>query len=78
MKNYNLVIGLAAIFISIFMLFFIFDNLEKISDNCRTKGITTGVCQNLTSFTMSMIMVLLIICGFALIISVTAYILLSG
>jgi type II secretory pathway component PulF len=78
MNKYSLVIGLVAIFISIFMLFFIFDNLEKISDNCKTKGITTGVCQNLTSFAMSMVMVLLIICGFALIVSVTAYMLLSG
>jgi hypothetical protein len=78
MNKYSLVMGMAAIFVSIFILFFIFDNLEKLAENCKTKGITTGVCQHLTSFTMSMVMVLLIVGGFVLIISVTAYMLLSG
>jgi D-alanyl-lipoteichoic acid acyltransferase DltB (MBOAT superfamily) len=77
MKNYSLVIGMTTIFLAIFMLFFVFDNLEKIADKCKETGAATGVCQHMTAFTMSMIMVLLIISGFILIISVTAYMLLA-
>jgi len=78
MNNYTIAMGMLTIFISVFMLFFVFDNLENLAEGCKSKGITTGICQYLNTFAISMVMILLIIGGFILIVSVTAYILLSA
>lgn len=68
--------GLITVFVATFMLFFIFDNLEKLSQRCKTENLP--LCNKLNSFTMSMMIILLIIGGFVITICGTAYIMLSG
>jgi len=70
-------IGLITIFVSIFALFFLFDNIQKLADRCKAGEILV-VCKQLNSFTLSMVVILLIIGGFVITITATAYILLSG
>jgi len=70
-------VGLITIFISVFTLFFLFDSIQKLADRCKA-GETLPVCQQLNSFTLSMLVILLIIGGFVITITATAYILFSG
>lgn len=72
-----MLIGLVAIFIAVFMLFFIFDSLEKLSKKCQ-EGLQTPICSQLSSFTMSMLVVLLVVSGFVIIICVSVYIMISA
>jgi len=69
--------GLITVFIATFMLFFIFDNIEKLSRQCKTES-PPAICGKLSSFTMTMLVILLIIGGFIITICGTAYIMLSG
>ncbi len=77
MTNWRMYLGFATIFIAAFLLFFIFHSLEQLSLQCKADPSFSPVCTQLTGFSMSMIIVLLIIGGFVLMISATAYILLS-
>jgi hypothetical protein len=70
-------VGLIVIFTAVFSLFFLFDNIQKLADRCKA-GENTPVCKQLNSFTLSMIVILLIVGGFVLTITATAYIILSG
>ena len=74
----KIIMGITAIVISIFMLFYIFDNISKLADNCKTEASPSEICKHLSSFTMSMLILLLIIGGFFLTITTTVYILLSS
>ena len=62
-------------FFSVFGLFFIFDNLNKISEKCQKGEINQAVCKSFTGFGMNIIIFLLIIAGFVLVISSTFFIL---
>jgi len=73
----QIIFSLVAIFISTFMLFFIFDNLEKLSQQCKSEA-APSYCKALSSFTITMVVILLIIGGFIITICGTAYIMLSG
>jgi hypothetical protein len=70
-------IGLVAIFIAIFMLFYIFDSLEKLSNKCQA-GEQMPLCNQLSSLTVSMLIILLVISGFVITICITVYILISA
>ena len=70
-------IGIGTVFIAAFMLFYIFDAIQKFSDGCSTGQSPAVICGQLSSFNLSMLIILLIIGGFALIIMATAYVLLS-
>jgi len=69
-------VGLAAIFIAIFMLFYIFDSLQKFSERCQA-GDVLPLCNQLSSMTFSMLIILLVISGFVITICITVYILVS-
>ena len=73
----QMAIGFITIFISVFMLFFIFNSLENLSRECQS-GTPPVVCRNISSFMMSMLIILLIIGGFVITICGTLYIILSG
>jgi hypothetical protein len=62
-------------FFSVFGLFFIFDNLNKIGDQCQKGEINQAVCKSFTGLGMNIIIFLLIIAGFVLVISSTFFIL---
>jgi D-alanyl-lipoteichoic acid acyltransferase DltB (MBOAT superfamily) len=74
----KVVIGVATILIAIFTLFWLFDNIQKIADKCKEDISYSPACSQLNSFTLSMLIILLIIGGFVVMITATAYILLSG
>ena len=74
----KVVIGVATILIAIFTLFWLFDNIQKIADKCKEDMSYSPACAQLNSFTLSMLIILLIIGGFVVMITATAYILLSG
>ena len=69
-------IGIATIFVSIFMLFFVFNSLEQLADSCKTDP--QPICQQFTGFTHSMIIILLIIGGFVITVTATMYIIMSA
>lgn len=77
MANWRMYFGFATIFIAAFSLFFIFHGLEQLSLQCQANPSFSPLCTQLTGFSMSMLIVLLIIGGFVLMISATAYIMLS-
>jgi len=72
------VIGLAAVFIAVFTLFYIFDQIQKLADSCAASPGANPLCSQFTGFTQSILIVVLIIAGFVVIITATAYILLSS
>jgi len=74
----KIIMGITTIVISIFMLFYIFDNINNLANNCKTEVPQPAICKHLSSFTMSMLILLLIIGGFFLTITTTVYILLSS
>ena len=71
-------LGLVAVFIAVFMLFYIFDNLNKLAEKCKTEEPKSFICNQLSGFTLSMLVILLIIGGFLFVILTTAYLLLSS
>jgi len=73
----KVIIGLGVVFISVFMLFYIFDSLQKLSEKCKVPETRTGICERLTGPTEAMIIILLIVAGFIIMIMATAYILLA-
>lgn len=70
-------IGLVVVFVAIFALFYIFDSIGKLAERCKA-GETLAICQQLTGFTLSMVIILLIIGGFVIVISAVVYIMLSA
>jgi predicted PurR-regulated permease PerM len=74
----KIALGLAVIFIATFMLFYIFDNINKMAEKCKTEEPKTILCSQLSSFTVSMLVILLIIGGFLFVILVITYLLLSS
>jgi hypothetical protein len=71
------IIGLAAVFVAVFTLFYIFDQIQKLADGCAKNIELNPLCKQFTSFTQSVLIIVLIIAGFVIIITATAYILLS-
>lgn len=71
-----LMIGMVTVFVAAFMLFFIFHSLEKLMGQCKEDN-PPAVCAHMSPFAFSILVVLLLIGGFVLMISFTAYILLS-
>jgi len=79
MKGVSPVIfGLGAVFVAVFTLFFIFDQIQKLADNCAKTAVPTGICRQFTGFTQSLLIIILIIAGFVIVISATGYILLTS
>lgn len=74
----KVVVGMTTVFLAVFVLFWLFDTINKFADQCTTDPTTSPVCSQLTSFTLSMILILLIVGGFVIMVTATAYILLSG
>jgi hypothetical protein len=70
--------GLLTVFMATFMLFYIFDNLNKLAERCKTEEPKSFICNQLTGFTLSMLIVLLVIGGFLFVILLTSYLLLSS
>jgi hypothetical protein len=69
-------IGLAVVFISVFTLFYIFDNLSKLADRCKTENLE--ICKLLSGFSLAMLFILLLISGFVMSILGVVYIIFSA
>jgi hypothetical protein len=69
---------LATVFISVFMLFYIFDNINKVADSCKRGEGNLLICEQLSGFTLSMLVLLLIVGGFLFMIVTVAYLLLAS
>ena len=78
MANWYVYVGLVTIFVAAFTLFFVFHSLEQLSLRCETDPSSSSLCAQLSGFSMSMLIVLLIIGGFVITITATAYILLAA
>ena len=74
----KIIIGIAVILISIFMLFFIFDRMNQLGEQCQIPDQRPAICDKFTGPTEAMIFILLIISGFIIMITATGYILLSS
>ena len=72
----HVAISLVVVFIAAFMLFFIFDSLQKFNQQCKV--VKTEMCEKLSGFTLSAIVILLIIGAFIGIIAAIGYILISS
>lgn len=68
-------LGLVVVFVAVFVLLYIFDNLYKVKNLCDKNGV--NVCK-INTFHIIILMLLLIAAGLIIVISTTAYILLSG
>jgi len=68
--------GLVTIVVAIAALFFIFYQLEQLADSCKVK--VEPICSQLSGFTMSMLIVLLMVGGFVITITATVFILMSA
>jgi hypothetical protein len=73
----HLYLALAVVFIAAFSLFYIFDQIGKISARCQA-GEKLYICKQLSGFTLSMLIILLIISGFVLCILGVVYIIFSA
>lgn len=71
----HLVFAVLSIFIASITLFYIFGSIGKMSEDCKVQ--VTEICQQLSGPSMTMLFILLIIAGFAMIISTVVYILIS-
>lgn len=78
MANWYIYIGLATVFIAAFAILFVFHSLEQISVQCEIDQSYSPLCAQLTGFSLSMLVVLLIIGGFVITITATAYIIMSA
>jgi hypothetical protein len=70
-----ILLGLVVVFVAVFVLVYIFDNLYRIKNLCEKGG--TNICR-INTFHIIILMLLLIAAGLIIVISTTAYILLSG
>ena len=78
MKGFShVVLAIMIIFIASFTLFYVFDNLDKIAAQCNA-GSKQFVCEQLNSFTVSVIFILLVIGGLVLSITAVVYIMLTA
>jgi len=68
------ILAFLVMFFSVFGLFFIFDHLNKIAEECQKGSLESAVCKSFTGFGLNIIIVLLIIAGFILVISSTFFI----
>ncbi|MGC8993582.1 MAG: hypothetical protein ACP5JK_02325 [Candidatus Aenigmatarchaeota archaeon] len=71
------ILAFLIMFFSVFGLFFIFDNLNKIAEECQkpNPSVSRAICNSFTGFNMNILLVLLIIGGFVLVLSSTIFIL---
>ena len=74
----KIALGLLTIFVATFMLFYIFDNISKLAERCKTEEPKSIICEHLSGFTLTMFVLLLVIGGFLFIILTASYILLSS
>ncbi len=77
MNNY-VYVGIATIFIACFTLFYIFHSIEQLATNCKNNPAFSPTCSKFNGFTTSMLIILLIIGGFVVTITGTAYIMMSS
>lgn len=78
MAGWYIYVGLATAFVAVFALFFVFHSIEQLSTQCKENPSSSPLCAQLNMFSMSMLIVLLIIGGFVITITATAYILISA
>jgi hypothetical protein len=75
----HIIIGLITIFIAFFVLFYIFDSIDKIVKKCQV-GSESEICKEIgpNKFGLLVFVILLILGGLTLIICATTYILLTA
>jgi len=76
--NTYVYVGIITIFIAAFTLFFVFNSLDQLSIQCKANPDYSLMCSKLTGFTMSMLIILLIVGGFVITITASAYIMMSA
>jgi len=69
-------ISLVVVFIAVFVLFYIFDNIIKVMDKCE-KDKSLKICKS-GSLPMVILMLLLIAGGLIIVVNIMAYIMISG
>lgn len=69
--------GLGTIFVAAFALFFIFHNIEQLAIECKAGKQPVTFCDKLNGLSVSTLVVLLIIGGFVMALTGTAYVMLS-
>jgi hypothetical protein len=77
MVQSHFLIGVIVILFAIFALFYVFNAVNELADRCEA-GEELKICEQMSGFTLSMLIVLLVIGGFVLVISTVVYIMLSA
>ncbi|OYT42115.1 MAG: hypothetical protein B6U78_02100 [Candidatus Aenigmarchaeota archaeon ex4484_224] len=62
------------VFIASFSLFYIFDSLGKLAEDCKAGKANPEICEKFSGLTFNMIIILLFIAGFIFLIVISAYI----
>jgi len=75
MLNQVRIIALIIVFVAVFTLFYIFDNLQKVSSNCQVEK--SDLCNQLSGISIPVLVVLLMVGGLSLIVCVVFYITLT-
>jgi len=75
MKGQVRVMAFVIVFIAVFTLFFIFDHLCKLSDECKAK--VTEVCEKLKGLSIPTMVILLMVGVLSMIVCSVAYIILT-
>lgn len=75
----HITMSLVVVFIAVFMLFYVFDSIDKIVKSCEA-GSEAKICKEVGpgKFGVLVLLVLLIVGGLTLIVCVTAYILMTA
>jgi hypothetical protein len=71
-----LFIGLVVVFIAVFALLYIIDSISRLRSTCTVNS-SMSICK-INTFQLIILMLLLISAGLIIVISITAYILLTG
>jgi hypothetical protein len=68
------ILAFLVLFLSVFGIFFIFDNINRIAEECQSGLLNQAICESFTGFGINVIVVLLIVGGFILVVSSTFFI----
>lgn len=74
----KLVLGILAIILAVLGLFYVFNSLHELSKTCKIAEVKPPICAQLSTFSISLMIVLVIIGAFLILAEITVYILISS
>ncbi len=72
----HIAVALLIVSVSVFTLFYIFDNVNKVAERCQTESLQ--ICRDLSGLTLPMLIILLMVGGLIFVSLTVVYILISA